>query len=131
MKPLESGCHALVVGGPSDNLGKVVTCVGLVRVSTLQSPGIFFYHPEDVTGWLVQGDTLVYLNRTLPLASGSLVGNGYFMAEWLMRIDDDSDVKGESNPYVQKLQDDATKKKPLVPLIFSKFGPHPFFKVNP
>nr|UVX43038.1 MAG: hypothetical protein [Bacteriophage sp.] len=122
MKPLEPGCLALVIGGPI--AGNVVETIKLslppkevdifVGGSWGKLTNVSAAYPNpDGTVWYVRcnspdhciDDEGVRFEAMLP-------------TKWLMRIDDDSDVKGESNPYVQKLQDGATKKKPLVPLIF-------------
>jgi hypothetical protein len=145
MKPLEVGCLAIMLRG--DNCGKVVTCLARITppaAVNLQLAGTYHHGVQfevsdtdsDGKVWAVSGDITArgtfpgnsVENRLIEIYAENLKCNGMYPSKWLMRIDDDSDVNGESNPYVQKLQDDATKKKPLVPLIFSKFGPHPFFK---
>lgn len=140
MKPLEPGCLALMTAG--DNCGTVVTCLEkisppkLVNVryrGVVQHDVPLVVSDTDTDGlvWAVSGNIKANCgyrgDNVIEIYTGNLACNGLYPSKWLMRIDDDSDVKEESNPYAQTRQNATEKKKPIVPLIFSKFGPTRYY----
>lgn len=110
MKSLEPGCMALIISGMC--AGSVVTVVCHLPAgsqATYKATHRGKHYSEDCqclndVNWLITGVNGMELNGQLveicEVTAGDVTGTAIFDAKNLLRLDDDSELRDESNPYL-------------------------------